>query len=186
MAHRMLPRSARLWTTGLFLGLAAILGMLGSVQGQAGSDKNPAKKEAKGKKKAPTADLVVPAAGTKVDALALSKIIDQEIQKRLDEENIKPSPRSDDAEFVRRVYLDLTGVVPTPDKVKEFLQSKDPEKRRKLIDELLSEARFGTSLAETWANLMIPRESNNRLLQSTPLQTWLTEKFNANKPLNEV
>src|SRR5438105_1388161 len=75
---------------------------------------------------------------------------------------------------------------PTPEKTKQVLESKDPDKRKKLIDELLADPRFGTSLAESWANLMVPRESNNRLLQSAPLQTWLADKFNANKPLDQL
>src|SRR5579862_1306921 len=79
----------------------------------------------------------IPGAGKKLDYHELAKIIDTEVAKRLDAEGIKASPKSDDAEFLRRVYLDLVGVIPTADKVDAFLQDTDPAKRSKLIDELL-------------------------------------------------
>src|SRR5690349_19496925 len=71
----------------------------------------------------------------KPEVPALSQRIDQEINKRLQAEGIKPSPIADDAEFLRRVYLDITGVIPSADKAAAFLDSKEPNKRAKLIDE---------------------------------------------------
>lgn len=130
--------------------------------------------------------LVVPGAGMKLEQAALTKLIDQQIQKKLQENNIKSSPLSDDAEFLRRVSLDLIGVIPTAEKVEEFLKNTDPQKRAKVIDELLADKRFGTSLGETWSGLMIPRESNNRALDHTPMQQWLAEKFNADMPLDKM
>src|SRR5262249_15391938 len=101
-------------------------------------------------------------------------------------EKARASAGADDAEFLRRVYLDLVGVIPTADKVKAFLESKDPQKREKVIDELLADPRFGSSLAENWAGMMIPRESGNRLLQTAHLQRWLAEAFNSGKPLDQL
>jgi hypothetical protein len=124
--------------------------------------------------------------GRKVDAADLARLIDAQVEKRQAEEKVKPAPVADDAEFIRRVYLDLVGVIPPPEKVKEFLDSKDANKRSKLIDSLLADSRFGNHLAETWCNLMVPRESNNRALKSMPLQTWLADGFNAGKPLNKL
>jgi Protein of unknown function (DUF1549)/Protein of unknown function (DUF1553) len=125
-------------------------------------------------------------AGKQVDALALAKIIDQDLVRRLTGDKITPGPLADDAAFLRRVYLDLVGVIPPADKVKQFLDSKDADKRAKVIDELLADPRFGTSLAERWANLMIPRDSNNRALSTDPLKKWLAEAFNKNQPLNKM
>src|SRR5262245_12594777 len=167
--------------------LAKINPALGQVQGgKKAAKKKDADRATKTAPSSITAPIAVPATGTKVDAAQLAKIIDDQIQKKLDAEGMKPSPKSDDAEFLRRVYLDIVGVVPTPEKVKEFLNSKDPDKRRKVIDELLADPRFGTHLAESWTGLMIPRESNNRLLNYTPLLTWMSEKFNADTPLNKM
>src|SRR5262245_19300593 len=110
----------------------------------------------------------VPGAGTNLDAPALARLIDQQIQRRLDDAGVKSSPKADDAEFLRRAYLDLVGRIPPAEKVVAFLDSKDPNKRARAIDELLADARYGRWMAETWTNVMVPRESNNRRLKSAP------------------
>jgi hypothetical protein len=126
------------------------------------------------------------AAKSKLSAPALARLIDQQIQARLAREGIPASPLSGDAEFLRRAYLDLTGRIPPADKVAAFLDSKDANKRAKVIEELLADPRYGTWMAETWANLMVKRESNNRLLKSKPLLDWLAAGFNANKPWDKI
>jgi hypothetical protein len=134
---------------------------------------------AKGKKTTPARP--IPGAGTTLDAPALARLIDQEIQRRLAEEKIPSSPRTDDAEFLRRVHLDLNGVIPSADKVAAFLDNSDPGKRARVVEELLADSRYGRWLAENWTNAMLPRESNNRLLKSAPLLNWMAEGFNSNK-----
>lgn len=124
--------------------------------------------------------------GKKVDADALAKLIDQEIAKRLKKENATSVGLCSDEEFVRRVYLDIVGVIPTAEKVNAFLNNKDANKRSKLIDELLADARFGSAIAEAWAVHMLPRESNNRLLKSKPLEEWLATHFNKGTPLDKI
>jgi hypothetical protein len=116
-----------------------------------------------------------------LDAAALTNLIDQGIQKQLDGEKLKASPRADDAEFLRRVYLDITGVIPSADKAAAFLSSKDPNKRAKLIDELLSSSRYGRHMADIWQALLLSRTSDNRRLDSEPLVQWLEKAFNDNK-----
>jgi hypothetical protein len=124
--------------------------------------------------------------GKKVDAVALAKLIDQEINKRIQAEGAKSTGVCSDEEFIRRVHLDLVGVIPSADKVTAFLSSKDPQKRTKLVDELLADPRFGQALAESWALQLMPRDSNNRLLNQKPLETWLATHFNENTPLDKV
>src|SRR5215475_15235840 len=72
----------------------------------------------------------------KPDAAALTHVIDQHVGAKLAAEKVTPAPRADDSEFLRRVYLDITGVIPPADKARSFLDSRDPDKRAKLIDEL--------------------------------------------------
>ena len=141
------------------------------------------------KKKAAAATAALrptPGAGQKLDAAALTKIIDAEIDRQLAEEKIPASARSDDAEFYRRLNLDLVGSIPTVEKTTAFLDSKDPNKRAKAIDELLGDERFGKFHAELWAGMMLPRESNNRRLSAAPLETWLADEFNKNVPMNTL
>jgi hypothetical protein len=132
-----------------------------------------------------TADAQAPAAtrakADRLDAHALARVIDQHIQARLSEAGTPSSARSGDAEFLRRAYLDLHGRIPPVEKVVAFLDSKDANKRAQVIEELLADPRYGQWMAETWAKVMVPRQTNNRLLQSGPLQDWLAAGFNANK-----
>jgi hypothetical protein len=123
---------------------------------------------------------VPPAA--KVDAATLAGKIDQAIGERLQAEQLKPAAPSGDAEFLRRVYLDITGVIPAADQAAAFLDSKDPDKRAKLIDELLASPRYGRHMADMWGSYLVPRNSDNRRLQDGPLTKWLEEQFNGNKP----
>src|SRR5688572_19292420 len=69
------------------------------------------------------------------DAPALAREIDKEVQRWLDKAKVKASGLSDDAEFLRRIHLDLHGVIPPPEKVVVFLDSTDKDKRAKQIDE---------------------------------------------------
>ena len=66
-----------------------------------------------------------------------TKYIDQLINARLKEEGINPSGQSGDAEFLRRVHLDLTGQIPTVEAVVSFLKDGSKDKREKKIDELI-------------------------------------------------
>jgi Protein of unknown function (DUF1549)/Protein of unknown function (DUF1553) len=107
----------------------------------------------------------------------LTKKIDEAIAKKLAEEKLPASPKADDAEFLRRVYLDLTGVIPSVDKTKAFLDDKDPNKRAKLIDELLASPVFGKHEADVWTKLMFQRLTENRGIRIDPLREWLEDKF---------
>jgi hypothetical protein len=128
----------------------------------------------------------VPGTGKTVDIADLAKIIDDEIALRIKQEKLKASQPCDDSEFIRRVYLDLTGVIPPVEKVKAFLESKDANKREKLVDELLADPNYGKQLSEIWANMMVPVDSANRFLISENLRKWLETAFNKNMPWDKM
>src|SRR5262245_56934863 len=94
------------------------------------------------------------AAGARLNVM--TRRIDELIAQRLEAEQIQPSPLADDAEFLRRAYLDIAGVIPPAQKASSFLASKDPDKRAKLIDELLSGSDYGRHLADIWQALLLP------------------------------
>ncbi|MGE3807729.1 MAG: DUF1549 domain-containing protein, partial [Gemmataceae bacterium] len=135
---------------------------------------------------AATVGTCVPALAGPKDAAALARIIDKGIDQQLQAANVQASPQADDAEFLRRVYIDLTGVIPPADKAAAFLDSTDPNKREKLIDELLADPKYGTHLADIWVNMMFPRESNNRRITPEPLHKWMAEEFNKNTAWNKL
>src|SRR5581483_8921160 len=113
---------------------------------------------------------------------ALSLQIDEAIDACLRAEKVSPSPRADDAEFVRRVYLDITGHIPSADKATAFLDSRAPNKRAKLIDELLAGKEYGKHQADIWQSLLLPRTSDNRFISFDKMTEWLEKNFNDNKP----
>lgn len=114
------------------------------------------------------------------DPAAVARLIDQEIQKKLDAGKVKASPLADDAEFLRRVYLDLTGRIPTAEKAAAFLDSKNPDKRRLLIDELLTSPNYGQYFGTLWRDLIVKGDDNNDAMATEGFRLWLADRFNKN------
>ncbi|MFM8274591.1 MAG: DUF1549 domain-containing protein, partial [Gemmata sp.] len=114
------------------------------------------------------------------DAAALAKVIDAEVNKRLADAKLTASARSTDEEFLRRVSVDIIGVIPTADRARAFLDDTSTNKREKLIDELLADPRFGRRMADIWTAKLFPKESNNRFVLKDPLYKWLEAEFNKN------
>lgn len=94
----------------------------------------------------------------KHDPQQTAAAIDLHIDDFLKRAKLTPAPRSDDAEFLRRVYLDLSGRVPTAEQAAEFLDSTTADKRAKLIDALLATPQFGEQLGRTWRDWICPPE----------------------------
>src|SRR4051794_12088145 len=88
------------------------------------------------------------------DPVAVAADIDRMIEERLTKAGVPASPVADDAEFLRRVSLDLAGRIPTLDQATRFLDGKEPDKRRKLIDRLLSGRDHAQHFATVWRNLL--------------------------------
>ena len=113
------------------------------------------------------------------DAAALAAIIDEHIETRLKAEQLPPAPCAGDAEFLRRIYLDLHGVIPSVEEAARFLNDADPNRRARLIDTLLARPRYGESLADIWQGyLFSPLADDPR--RADRLRAWLAERFNAN------
>lgn len=118
------------------------------------------------------------------DPQATARQIDGFVQARLNEAKIPASPQADDAEFLRRAYLDIIGQIPTLDETKAFLMSKDADKRAKLIDDLLARPEYGRHFANIWRELLVDRTDEMgqvRSLFSWEFIDWLSEGFNADR-----
>src|SRR6185369_488750 len=81
-----------------------------------------------------------------------SNFIDQLMSKRMAADGVQPAPRASDPEFLRRIYLDLTGRIPTPEQADRFLQDAASNKRERLIDELLGSPAYADQFALFFAN----------------------------------
>jgi hypothetical protein len=92
-----------------------------------------------------------------------------------------PAPAADDAEFLRRVYLDLTGRIPAVHDVHGFLADRDANKRRKLIGELLASPRHSAHFATVWGNLLLSEvgASTDARYFRPGFEAWLRERWRA-------
>jgi hypothetical protein len=111
----------------------------------------------------------------------LHQRIDDLIAKGLPNFAEVAAPLADDAEFLRRLYLDLTGTIPPTETVRAFLDDKNPDKRAKLIDQLLASEEHARYMATVFDVMLMER----RTTQNVPSAAWrdfLRENFAANKP----
>ncbi|MEO2035831.1 MAG: DUF1549 domain-containing protein, partial [Planctomycetaceae bacterium] len=84
----------------------------------------------------------------------VANFIDEAVFSRQRELQLQPTMLVGDAVFLRRVYLDITGGIPTPEDARAFLDSSDPEKRPKLVDQLLETSEYAAFQALHWADVM--------------------------------
>ncbi len=119
------------------------------------------------------------------NATELARLIDQQIEARLSSEKLRPAELAGDAEFLRRIYLDLHGVVPTFDQASRFLADSRPDKRARLVDALLADARYGQNLADIWQGYLISPLADDSTKRADRLREWLADQFNT-RPWNQV
>jgi hypothetical protein len=120
------------------------------------------------------------------DPAALARLIDDHLDRKLAEVGVTPAPQASDDEFLRRAYLDLTGVIPTLAQARAFLDDRSPDKRSRLVDELLAGPNYGRHLTDGWMARLIPGGTDNRFIPRDPFGDWLEKQFNDNRPWNEV
>jgi hypothetical protein len=120
------------------------------------------------------------------DDKPLREIIDAEMQKGWRNEKISPAGPSNDATFLRRVYLDLLGTVPTYQETKQFLADPDPNKRAILIDRLLENPCWPTHQANVWDLALFGRNppGGDATRKRDGFKKWLADQFARNVPYN--
>lgn len=108
--------------------------------------------------------------------------IDAAFDKQWRDQKVTPSALADDAEFLRRVCLDITGQLPSAARAAAFLDDPRDDKRSRLIDELLAAPNYGRYFGRTWRNLMIRPDANMPNPPNPgPLTDWLATRFNENR-----
>ena len=111
--------------------------------------------------------------------------VDRYVGVALNKAGQKPNPPSDDFVFLRRIYLDAVGRIPTDDEASTFLKNKDPEKRRKLIDKLLLSDGYRSHLFNWLADLLRHKHSVRRTNYSH-YERWLKDQIAKNRPWDEM
>jgi hypothetical protein len=121
----------------------------------------------------------------------LSARIDQRIAARWKEKGVQPAPLAADAEFFRRLALDLNGRIPSVLQVRDFLDDPRPDKRRRWIEELIRSADYRPLFVRHWANywhaVLFSRTTNQRApFIVNQLDPWLREQVQANVPYDRM
>ncbi|MDG2360098.1 MAG: DUF1549 domain-containing protein [Planctomycetaceae bacterium] len=148
-------------------------------------------------KKAPQTRLPTQAAKVEVEvapvvarlqtsAIRSANRIDMLVAADLRKHNLKPNPPSADHEFVRRIYLDTNGTIPTAQKAKLFLRSRSSSKRSILIDRLLGQPGYGSQMYNWLADIMrlVDKVNNNTYLR--PYSDWVKQSLRDNTPWDKM
>ena len=121
------------------------------------------------------------------DLKATAAKIDELVNAKLAKEKIQPNKPASDEIFVRRVYLDVAGRIPTLQETHEFLKSSDADKREKLIDKLLAGEGYVQNFYNYWADILRMKSQMVGGGQSLPAfygySKWLKDSLRANKRL---
>jgi hypothetical protein len=117
----------------------------------------------------------------------LAQRIDERLAAKWAAEQIQPAPAASDAEFVRRVYLDLIGRIPRVSETREFLRDPAPDKRAKLIDRLLANPLFITHWSNTWRDIILPAGGNQQATAlANSLRLWIEQQVRQDKPYDKM
>ncbi|MBS0203925.1 MAG: DUF1549 domain-containing protein [Planctomycetes bacterium] len=114
-----------------------------------------------------------------------ANFIDDLVLEKLAALNLPPSPQSDDSEFLRRVYLDTIGLLPTVDEARSFLADTDPEKRSQLIEQLLSRPEFVDYWAYQWSDVLLLTGNRLRPPAVKAYYQWIRERVAENVPWDQ-
>jgi hypothetical protein len=114
-------------------------------------------------------------------------VVDQFTAKKWRELGLVPSDLCTDEQFIRRAFLDITGTLPTPKQVLDFLADADPAKRDKLIDRLLDSPEYAYYFANKWADILRVkrRQDNSRTAGTFAFHDWIRQQIAADTPYSE-
>jgi len=121
----------------------------------------------------------------KTALLRVSNFVDEHINTKLQRLSIAPSELADDATFLRRVSLDIIGLIPTGEEARAFLQSTNPNKRAELVDSLLKRPEYADYWALYWGDHL---DNTKQLLYNKgpySFTRWLNSQFESNIPYDQ-
>jgi len=134
--------------------------------------------------------IVLPPGSFKWPKLASNNYIDDLVYAKLKNLRILPSALASDEDFLRRVYLDLIGLLPTQAEYDRFMKDHSPTKRARLVDDLLQRDEFADLWAARWAEALKVRSDNNSAFGTDrkaayQYYSWIREQIRNNVPLDQ-
>ena len=121
--------------------------------------------------------------GQKSEARGQQSPIDAFVRARLEREGLAPSPEADRSTLIRRLSLDLLGLLPTADDVREFVNDKEPDAYERLVDRLLASPAYGERHGRHWLDIARYADSNGFTIDSArqvwKYREWVINAINA-------
>ncbi|MEZ6120577.1 MAG: DUF1549 domain-containing protein [Pirellulaceae bacterium] len=115
--------------------------------------------------------------------------IDRFIGQRLVEHDLQPSPRASKEKLIRRLSFDLTGLPPSPDEIKSFLDDESPDAYVRLVDHFLQKEAYGERMAVDWLDVARYSDSYGYQVDRDrfvwPWRDWVIRAFNQNMPYDK-
>jgi hypothetical protein len=112
--------------------------------------------------------------------------IDRHVFAKLKMLSIQPSDLCTDSEFIRRVYLDVCGILPTAEETKNFLASPEKDKRARLVDRLLERPEYADFWTLKWCDVLRSDRKTIQVKGTYVYQSWLRERIEKNVPFDEM
>lgn len=125
--------------------------------------------------------------GVPVDNLPPAKnFIDELVFKKLQKLGLPASAVCDDSTYLRRVTIDVAGRLPTVEETEKFLGDNDPNKRERVVDELLASTDYAEFFANKWAAILRNKRNNNESKAPTfAFHAWIRQSLHQNKPYDD-
>jgi hypothetical protein len=117
--------------------------------------------------------------------VSIGEFIDQQIRQGWSDNEIEPSAAASDEEWMRRIYLDLLGRIPTLEEARAFLKDESPRKRAVLTESLLEHEDYVRNFTTVWSNNCIGRGAPQRVSR-VGMEKFFREAFAKNRPWNEI
>ncbi|MBM3967761.1 MAG: DUF1549 domain-containing protein, partial [Planctomycetes bacterium] len=127
----------------------------------------------------------VPVSPETYSVLPRKNFIDDAIYERLSQLNILPSGTISDSQFLRRASIDVIGRLPTSEEARAFLLDTSPDKRDRLVDQLLERPEYADNWANKWADLLRPNPYRVGIKAVLSLDGWIREAFRKNLPYDQ-
>ncbi|MBC8356200.1 MAG: DUF1553 domain-containing protein [Planctomycetes bacterium] len=115
-----------------------------------------------------------------------NNLVDRQVFARLQRLQIQPSASCTHSEFIRRVYLDVVGILPTRTETESFLADDDEGKRRKLIDRLLEREEYAEFWAQKWSDLLRVKSSKLSTSGVHKFHRWMVRAVRENRPYDRI
>jgi len=185
-------RFSRRWKAGILCGVVALTILITSgLHDSEAAPRRRASKKPAPKKEEPLAPRFTvkskPVSTVKLaSAVKSAEHIDKLVEANYSKYKVKPNPMSTDAQFLRRIYLDITGTIPTYRQTRYFLASRHPDKRKQLIDRLLNSDGYASHNFNYWADVFRYTDRLNNNVDGGPYRQWIKQSLAENKPWDKM